>query len=167
MYLLREILSVCMFVRSEKINQISTIRHYSLKNKAFQSYYSHSCFRSRHFAPLYPASMMNLLNPRSTTCLCLFTYQKRMVEWRHDKASWDSQPYRGIMYCSLSRCSCQNGEAVAERLVNKLLTRPRLKLSSVNWLDLPLVSEWFATNIWKSRNFGSAQINKINKIKKS
>ena len=69
MYLLREILSVCMFVRSEKINQISTIRHYSLKNKAFQSYYSHSCFRS---------------------------------------------------IAHLSRCSCQNGDAVEERLVNKL-----------------------------------------------
>ena len=32
------------FVRSEKIKQISKIIHYSLKNQAFQSYYSHSSF---------------------------------------------------------------------------------------------------------------------------
>ena len=39
------------FVRSEKkIKQISKIIHYSLKNQAFQSYYSHSCFRGRLFA---------------------------------------------------------------------------------------------------------------------
>ena len=68
------------FVRSEKIKQISKIIHYSLKNQAFQSYYSHSCFRGRHFAPLYPACLISLLHPRSTTCLCLFTYQKHMVE---------------------------------------------------------------------------------------
>ena len=68
------------FVSSEKIKQLSKIIHYSLKNQAFQSYYSHSCFRGRHFAPLYPACLIRLLHPRSTTCLCLFTYQKHMVE---------------------------------------------------------------------------------------
>ena len=36
MYLLREILSVCIFVRSEKINQISKIRIIHLKIKHFR-----------------------------------------------------------------------------------------------------------------------------------
>ena len=60
--------------RPEKIRQISKIRHHLLKRRAFQSYYSHSCFRDGRFAPLYPAFLMNLLHPQSTMCLCLFTY---------------------------------------------------------------------------------------------
>ena len=81
MYLLREILSVCIFVRSEKINQISKIRHYSLKNKAFQSYYSHSCFRSRHFAPLYPASKIETFFCKLTG----FTTSKRVIRNKYSE----------------------------------------------------------------------------------
>ena len=63
------------FVRPDKISQISKII-LLLKGQAFQIYYSHSCFRGMHFAPLYPTGLMNLLHPR----LCLFTYQEHMVD---------------------------------------------------------------------------------------
>ena len=86
MYLLREILKCLHICKIRKKNQISKIRHYSLKNKAFQSYYSHSCFRSRHFAPLYPASMMNLLQ-----------FVERLVNKLSDEAAIET------FFCKLTR----------------------------------------------------------------
>ena len=109
-YLVKQIMEVSAYlneirvalVRPEKVSQISKITQHWIKSRAFQNCFSHSCCRGGHFAPLYPAGLMNLLLLQSTTCLCLFTYQNHMVEGRHDNVNCNSKQYkscyRGIKY---------------------------------------------------------------------